>query len=1451
VSPIECGTTPSFGLPVITDACDGQVDVVFSDITIQGLCPQEYSVTRTWIAMDDCGNTANCSATIVVQDNTAPIIICPTAVSPIECGTTPSFGLPVITDACDGQVDVVFSDITIQGQCPQEYSVTRTWIATDDCGNTANCSATIVVQDNTAPIIICPIVVSPIECGTTPSFGLPVITDACDGQVDVVFSDITIQGLCPQEYSVTRTWIATDDCGNTANCSATIVVQDNTAPIILCPVVVSPIECGTTPSFGLPVITDACDGQVDVVFSDITIQGQCPQEYSVTRTWIATDDCGNTANCSATIVVQDNTGPIIICPTVVSPIECGMTPSFGSPTVLDACDGSVAVTFLDITIPGQCPQEYSVTRTWIALDDCGNSAQCSATIVIQDNTAPIITCPVVVSPIECGTTPSFGLPVVTDACDGSVNVIFSDITIQGSCPQEYSVTRTWIATDDCGNTANCSATIVIQDTQPPSIILPESMADGDTIPVQCYGQDPEWDLPVYDETSVEAIDVCDDNVTVTFQQTLEGAGDCEEDGYINLYRLVWLVADDCGNSDSAVVFLALVDTIPPVIFGVPGDVSIDCASIPEPPVLIDALDECLCACVISFTETIITQPSGCQDNISVIRTWTATDRCGNQTIAQQNITLIDTSGPVLQLIQEDIANSPNGSILQYSCTAGGIPTFYDTMGIGSVISIASCGGVGDISFGSTTAVTRNCEFFGYVEQRVFEWIAADACGNQSTFTLTVQLIDDEAPVFIGLPAMTCTGDPALDDVEAFDNCGNASIRFWNTAIENPCGDGNAIRRTYEAFDDCGNITRDTVLIIPNDLTLPVMGFVTQILNELPGGDILTISCNAASGQYTSFGVHDVSMIDPCAAGVSITFAEHLIGTGDCSDGGAVAFLELVWTAEEVCGNHSEQSILAEIIDTTGPVFHNFQPFMSIGCHDAMPLSTITDNCGEVLITNSDSIIQSNCVYEYDIHRRITATDPCGNVTVHQQRIHVGGGGPAITGVPEIQCDDLTIPVVTAYDDCAAEFVPVSMVQDTISDTCFVELIIRRTWTARDACGHTSQVQQHIILGDSIPPVILIPSYSIINRFIDNSGNHIFFSQYDLVKQLDQLDERSVYLENECLDIEFNVDTLFATNCLVDGYAERRTYMWIVEDICGNADSIYFVVDIMDDVPPVLITTLTDTIYICVPLPLIPDMVANNPVQNVSVVFNEVIEPDNVPGVFNVTRTWTATDSCQNFSTFVHHIVWIPESTIECNILLPESVECNSHGVIIGSEVTGGFGPYEYVWQVVGEKCFIQAGQGTPEIEIYIGWAPVKIILTITDAAGCVSMCMITLECTDPFETLTIGAANGNADLMQNGDPVFHSVWNQDVDSQLAQVATWPNPVDELLNLGFISGLEQEVQITLSNLVGQIVLRDQVVAAKGYNMHPVDVSTLPNATYLMELRTGSAIQTKKLVVMRIQ
>src|SRR5207302_1886180 len=112
----------------------------------------------------------------------------------------------------------------------------------------------------------------------------------------------------------TRTWHATDACGNTSGTrTQTITVQDVTPPVIGNAGADATIDCPASPTFTAPTASDSCNSAtVTQVGDDSTVNGTCAGTYSETRTWIATDACGNTSGTrTQTITVQDITPPVI------------------------------------------------------------------------------------------------------------------------------------------------------------------------------------------------------------------------------------------------------------------------------------------------------------------------------------------------------------------------------------------------------------------------------------------------------------------------------------------------------------------------------------------------------------------------------------------------------------------------------------------------------------------------------------------------------------------------------------------------------------------------------------------------------------------------------------------------------------------------------------------------------------------------------------------------------------------------------------------------------------------------------------------------------------------------------------------------------------------------------------------------------------------------------------
>src|SRR5439155_24414042 len=148
--------------------------------------------------------------TTTVRDTTQPTITCPADVI-LECPantTTNKTGAAPGQDGC-GSVSIVYSD-SVNNSCGGAKVISRTWTATDACGNSASCVQTITVRDTIAPLITRPSDVT-LECGasTTPSAtGTATATDSCSTPA-ITYSD-SVSNICGGSRVISRTWTATD-----------------------------------------------------------------------------------------------------------------------------------------------------------------------------------------------------------------------------------------------------------------------------------------------------------------------------------------------------------------------------------------------------------------------------------------------------------------------------------------------------------------------------------------------------------------------------------------------------------------------------------------------------------------------------------------------------------------------------------------------------------------------------------------------------------------------------------------------------------------------------------------------------------------------------------------------------------------------------------------------------------------------------------------------------------------------------------------------------------------------------------------------------------------------------------------------------------------------------------------------------------------------------------------
>src|SRR5205823_7006366 len=161
----------------------------------------------------------------------------------------------------------------------------------------------------------------------------------------------------------------TDACGNSSSHNQTITVDDQTAPVI------SSVPADTTVSCARELLqandsgvsaTDNCCGTPTVTHdADQITPGSCPNRYTISRTYHATDACGNSSSQSQTITVDDQTAPVISGIPANTTVSCASeVPAANDSGVsaTDNCGGTATVTHdADQITPGSCPNRHTNT----------------------------------------------------------------------------------------------------------------------------------------------------------------------------------------------------------------------------------------------------------------------------------------------------------------------------------------------------------------------------------------------------------------------------------------------------------------------------------------------------------------------------------------------------------------------------------------------------------------------------------------------------------------------------------------------------------------------------------------------------------------------------------------------------------------------------------------------------------------------------------------------------------------------------------------------------------------------------------------------------------------------------------------------------------------------------------------------------------------------------------
>ena len=1132
----------------------GAVSVTWQDEYTEGETCAGAVYTRTYTATDACGNSASATQTVIIVDNSAPtwnegfymeLVACEDAT---EALMNDASHLPLYEamDNCDDDLEYTVSAVLTSGGCIGSWH--RTWTAIDDCDNASQFEQTIMVYDSLAPEFVYFPGDTTIEVNSfcdanyivEVTGGEPTAQDNCDicfdQNLEISYVETTSvdcgEDAASGSRTVTRTWTVTDQCGNATSRDQIITIEDNQAPSFneTLPGDMT-LECAADDAAVLTASDNCSD--VEVIFTADTLAGDCPNRYTVTRNWYVEDACGNSNSHQQIITVIDETAPIF---NEELPQDMTLDCAHPEAAVLTAYDNctDVTVEFEEAIEAGDCPNSYTVTRTWTAADLCGHVISHTQVITVIDETAPTGTAHTAF--VDCAEYRDFpdqlfGDVEALDNCDDDVTITWNvdadsllevnaEINVPASSTGCYTILRTYTLTDDCGNSTDIEQIIEVEDNTAPIYMGPGEI----TIPAAqydvegAYPPDVIWAYPLdseWDSFPIGYIDDCSGFFSCTAEDYPISGGCANQphpmyNGASATYLRVLTITDLCGNSSTAEVIINLVDEDAPVFDFVPEDYAVSCAEdvVLLDPTFSDLVDENL---DVDYEEA--TMVLGCDNDYLLIRRWTVTDNCDNSVEAEQIITVKDEIAPSIDAAAQDMTIECAGEFSNNEALANWL------VNLGGAAASDNCDG--DVMWSMSPAAPALSDDCGNTGSVTVTFTATDMCGNASSTTATFTVEDTTAPVI--------TAEAADETIE----CGDYSYDIQVEEIIQ-------VEQEIEVLEGDSIIT-ETILV---DSTI----LVTETITVTDAEEFAAWLENrgGATGD-----------IDACGDVTWSSIPANPALSDGCGETGAVT---VTWVLTDECGLTDSTTATFTIEDTTLPEFTMVPAGYTAECSDAHPLemAQATDICGVVDITVDADTAYADCSSNYVVTRTFTATDACGNHANAEQVIVIQDTtAPEFTeelpGDVTLDCTADDAAVLTATDNCSD--VEVIFTADTVAGDCPNRYEITRMWSVEDECGNSNSHTQVVTVVDETAPEFneALPADVTLDC---------------------EADEAAVLTASDnCSDVEviFTADTL-AGDC-PNRYTITR--MWSVTDDCGNSASHTQLVTVEDDTAPMLSNTPTE------------------------------------------------------------------------------------------------------------------------------------------------------------------------------------------------------------------------------------------------------------------------------------
>ena len=522
---------------------------------------------------------------------------------------------------------------------------------------------------------------------------------------------------------------------------------------------------------------------------------------------------------------------------------------------------------------------------------------------------------------------------------------------------------------------------------------------------------------------------------------------------------------------------------------------------------------------------------------------------------------------------------------------------------------------------------------------------------------------------------------------------------------NGLSEGNYNLAISNIFNDCISYNTNNPIVLDN---LELTGTITDVLCESDTNGTINITVSGGTSPYTfawsnsetsedlsnlSDGTYTVTVTDingctisdsyevstvidttpptiTCPAAITNAVADAnceattvALGTPTTGDNCSVASVTndapaafplgtttVTWTVTDGAGLQTTCTQAVTVIDTTPP---------TITCPADITNAVADANCEATTVNLGTPTTADNCSVA-DVSNDAPAAFPLGTTTVTWTV--TDGAGLQTTCTQDVTVIDTTPPTITcpaaitnAVADANCEATTVVLGTPITADNCSVASVTNDapaafplgtttvTWTVTDGAGLQTSCTQAVTVIDNINPV-----------FVETLPTD------ETVECSNVPDTATLTATDPCGDVDvIFTETRTDGSCLYNYSLERK---WVATDQNGLITTHIQTITVVDTKAPEPTTIIEPLLSVnCENIPEIPTIIfTDNCSDNVTEVFEETNSFDeNNPSDYEIVRTWTVSDGCNNSKVFTQTI------TVTLNDFVTSVSEraCSDNGTI--------------------------------------------------------------------------------------------------------------------------------------------------------------------------------------------